>query len=280
MARSHARLLTSIWRDSDFLALSASAQRAYMLVMSQPNLSYCGVISYTPKRWAGCAKDTTVKDIRRGIDELVLARFLLLDEETEELWVRSFIKHDQVLKQPNVAIAARKDAEAVQSVPVRDAIGDAFPELFAEPESKPSPNPSRNPSAKPSTNPSANGSGKAPSRDPLPPIPIPPLDDDPDPLSYPAAPESRTPSEPNGSSSSVVEKAALVFGFAQAATSQQAIDNPARYANGVARNVLAEQGERLRAYVAEHPSDDAESVAANVFKLDRWALIGARKAMP
>jgi hypothetical protein len=82
------------------------------------------------------------------------------------------------------------------------------------------------------------------------------------------------------SSSSVVEKAALVFGFAQAATSQQAIDNPARYANGVARNVLAEQGERLRAYVAEHPSDDAEAVAANVFKLDRWALIGARKAMP
>lgn len=83
----------------------------------------------------------------------------------------------------------------------------------------------------------------------------------------------------NGSSS-VVEKAALVFGYAQAASSVQAIDNPAKYASGVARNVLAEQGERLRAYVAEHPSDDAEAVAANVFKLDRWALIGARKAMP
>jgi hypothetical protein len=81
------------------------------------------------------------------------------------------------------------------------------------------------------------------------------------------------------SSSSVVESAALVFGYAQAASSVQAIDNPAKYASGVARNVLAEQGERLRAYVAEHPSADAESVAANVFKLDRWALIGARKAM-
>jgi hypothetical protein len=82
-----------------------------------------------------------------------------------------------------------------------------------------------------------------------------------------------------GASSSVVEKAALVFGFAQATSSQKAIDDPPGYARGVARNVLAEQGERLRAYVAEHPSADAEAVAANVFKLDRWALIGARKAM-
>jgi hypothetical protein len=78
-------------------------------------------------------------------------------------------------------------------------------------------------------------------------------------------------------SSSVVEQAALVYGFAQAATS--AATNPSGYAKGVVRNVLAEQGERLRAYVAEHPSADAEAVAANVFKLDRWALIGARKAM-
>lgn len=106
MARDHARLRAGIWSDPDFLALAASQQRAYLLALSQPGITYCGVLPYTPRRWARLAPDTTEADIRAALDELAARRFVVIDEDTEELLIRTFIKHDGVLKSPNVARSA------------------------------------------------------------------------------------------------------------------------------------------------------------------------------
>jgi hypothetical protein len=101
MARSHAKILASIWTDPDWTMLSGAAQRAYLLVLSQPKLSLVGVIDYMPTRWAGYAADTTPEDFDDAVDELEQARFVLVDRLTSEIAVRSFARHDLSLK-PNI----------------------------------------------------------------------------------------------------------------------------------------------------------------------------------
>lgn len=133
MARSRATVHTSIWSpDGDFRHLSGAAQRAYFMVLSQSDLSLCGVIALTIPRWARMAKDTTAGALRRAISELVNARYMVTDEETEELWIRTFAKHDGVLKQPNVVVAMSKDFESIQSEPIREGFLEGLPEELVE----------------------------------------------------------------------------------------------------------------------------------------------------
>ena len=94
MARSHGKILASAWRDDDWLKLSANAQRVYMLLLSQPKLSLCGSLDMAEKRWARLARDTSVENINAGLLELSNAGFILADGITEELAIRTFVKHD------------------------------------------------------------------------------------------------------------------------------------------------------------------------------------------
>lgn len=132
MARTHARILTSIWQDKHFLALSATAQRMYMLALSQPGLTSCGVVSYTPRRWATLAAGSTPRSVARDVDELVRSpsRFVIVDLGTEELLVRTFAKNDGVLSQPNVVIAMWRSAAEIVSDAIRCAFVEGLPEGF------------------------------------------------------------------------------------------------------------------------------------------------------
>lgn len=132
MARTHARILTSIWGKDDWRRLSPDEQWAYFLVLSQPGLSMCGVLSYTPKRWAQLTAGSTVAKIRKAIAGLVEARFLLVDEETEELLVRTFAKNDGVLQSPNLVKAMWKAYGDVVSERLRAAFLEGLPEPFRE----------------------------------------------------------------------------------------------------------------------------------------------------
>jgi hypothetical protein len=96
MARSHGKLLCSIWEDDDFLALPAGAQRLYMLLISQRKTTMVGCLDLKPARWARLAPDTTIDDIRQAARQLHDARFIVLDEETDELVVRTLVRHDGV----------------------------------------------------------------------------------------------------------------------------------------------------------------------------------------
>lgn len=145
MARNHARLLTSIWTNDDFKRLPAGAQRLFMLALSQPNLSYAGVVPFTAKRWAALAVDTTPKTLEKAADDLAAKGFVVIDRDTEELWVRSFLKYDGVLSSPNLIRAMAKDFAAIHSETIRDGflkqIPEPLPEGFAKafPEGVPEP---------------------------------------------------------------------------------------------------------------------------------------------
>lgn len=119
MARSHARILVSIWTDPDFRDLSVEAQRLYLLLLSQGSLNNAGVVLLTLKRWAaGCAATTTA-DIEKALAELDERRFVAADDDTEEVLIRSFIRNDGIVKQPQMMKNALREALGVQSVRLR-----------------------------------------------------------------------------------------------------------------------------------------------------------------
>lgn len=127
MARSYAPLMTTIWSDEDFVALSPTAQRVYLLAFSQPNITYCGVVAFTAKRWARMSRGTLVEDIEEAITELQVEGFVYLDEDTEELWVRSFVRHNGVLSQPQLTKAMVRSFDDILSPLLRSAFLASLP---------------------------------------------------------------------------------------------------------------------------------------------------------
>lgn len=132
MARDHARVKTSIWNDPDFLELKISEQHCYLALMSNKGLSYCGVIDYVPGRFAYLAADMTQARFKTAVAGLVKTRFVIVDERTQELLLRTYVRHDGVLDRVNMGKATGTAIEAVVSWKLREAIGNELRHLMKE----------------------------------------------------------------------------------------------------------------------------------------------------
>lgn len=132
MARDHARLDLYIWNDDDFRGLSAPAKLVYLNLISLPNLSYAGVLDLSVKRWARAHPDLGIDGVRAAIAELDAERFVVIDHDTEELLVRSFIRRDELWKQPNMLRAALRVAFDVESPILRTALAAELRRLPTE----------------------------------------------------------------------------------------------------------------------------------------------------
>lgn len=121
MPRSHGRIMAAIWNDPDFLALAEGPQRLYMFLLSQPDLSHAGLVPLRIGRWAKKVSGGTRALIEQHIATLADARFVVADEDTEELLVRTFVRNDGVYKQPKVMLRLREDARQIESPRLRSA---------------------------------------------------------------------------------------------------------------------------------------------------------------
>lgn len=116
MKARYTRWFTSIWSDPDFTALSRAAQGCYFMLGTQPDLSHCGVLPLTMHRWARLAPDTDTESVRAALEELQTNRFVLIDHATEELLIRTFVKHDEQWRNPNGIKAIETARSRVVSV--------------------------------------------------------------------------------------------------------------------------------------------------------------------
>lgn len=105
MARSHGKLLCAIWRDPEWVGLSARAQWLYMLLLSHQGLSLVGSLDVTPGKWATFAQGVTRDAVETALDELEDHRFVLVDHDTGELLIRSFTRHDIDPNRVNINLA-------------------------------------------------------------------------------------------------------------------------------------------------------------------------------
>lgn len=171
MGRSYAKLMTSIWDDPEWRLLEAGPQRLYLMLLSQPGLTFCGVLAYTPRRWAGLVAKMQVRAVLADLDALESRRFLVVDKDTEEVWIRSFVRHDGVLKSPNLVVAAHEDYRSIVSDTIRQRFLEGLPEGFREGFLKPpdDPSPKGSPSRARSAPTSSTASPPAPAAEPHPP---------------------------------------------------------------------------------------------------------------
>lgn len=132
MARNHARIFTAIWKDPDFRRLDQNAQHAYLTLVSQEALSYCGRLDYIPSRVADLTEGLTAARVRAAMRSLERARYVVIDHKTHELLVRSFIRHDGVLKRRNMGNAVARALGLVISQHIREAILTELARLWAE----------------------------------------------------------------------------------------------------------------------------------------------------
>jgi hypothetical protein len=119
MARDHARLLTRIGGDPDWRGLLIAEHDAYLTVLAEPTLNYCGVTQLAVTRWANQARDSTQRTVRRALETLNERRYLVIDWDDEEVMIRSLMRNDKVLRQPNVARSAYMSFHQIRSPKIR-----------------------------------------------------------------------------------------------------------------------------------------------------------------
>jgi hypothetical protein len=141
MARQHAKLLAAIWSDPEFVAMPVDAQRLYMLLLSQPKLSIVGCIDFMPARWARLAPDTTAVDIERSAWVLHEHHFVVIDPVTEELVIRTLVKHDGVRATANSNLLKGfwSAWATVESQALRQVVTDQVPDEVWEAKKWPPP---------------------------------------------------------------------------------------------------------------------------------------------
>ena len=121
MARTHGRVYATIWNDGDFLALDIGPQRLYLFLLSQPDLSHAGLVPLRARRWAKKVNNGDTATILKHLAALEEARFVVTDDDTEEVLVRTFVRGDGVYKQPKVMLRMREDARQIESPRLRAA---------------------------------------------------------------------------------------------------------------------------------------------------------------
>lgn len=105
MARDHARINLTIWGDPDFRALPMPAQHLYLLLWTHPDLSYCGAMEWRPGKLSGFTAGWGRADVEYAADCLRARHFIVVDEETEEVLIRSWVRWDGLMKQPRMAVS-------------------------------------------------------------------------------------------------------------------------------------------------------------------------------
>jgi hypothetical protein len=183
MPRDHARTNLDIWGDDEWMDLSAPAQHLYFVLWTSPQLSYCGAGEWHPGRLASRSRGQSVAAVEEAGAELSRALFLIIEPDTSEFLLRSWIKHDGLWRIPNMAVSmanARADlaSRTLRGVIVhevkklvaanpdlsswqRDAVVNLLSQKAIDPATlepfNPGPNGGVNPTANPRVNPPSKG---------------------------------------------------------------------------------------------------------------------------
>lgn len=130
--RDRANINTNLWTDQDWRDVPKTAKYLYMLLLTHPTLNYAGVADWRPARLAAMSPDDTADDVRRDAEALQDARFIFIDEDTEEVLIRSFLRHDGLLKQPKLSISMVNAFAGIASKQVRQVVVYELQRLLSE----------------------------------------------------------------------------------------------------------------------------------------------------
>jgi hypothetical protein len=126
MARTRAVIACTLWTDPGWRKLTVGAQWLYMALLGQPKLSLCGLLVMQPKRWVQFAEGA---DVGPWLDELQEADWVLVDDDTDEVLIRSFVMTDvaKTSMPVNMLKGLWSSWQAIESPELRQAVVDNVP---------------------------------------------------------------------------------------------------------------------------------------------------------
>lgn len=122
MARTYAQVALTLADDDDFCALSGDAQLLYLRLLVSGSLNYCGVADWRPARLVPLVKTWTRTTVELAAHELASQRFIVIDESTEEVLIRTFVRHDGLMGKPRLAVSMTTAFSTVASRTLRGVI--------------------------------------------------------------------------------------------------------------------------------------------------------------
>jgi hypothetical protein len=135
MARNHGAILFSLWDDPDFLKLTPHERLMWFVYIGEPALNYAGYVVLRRGLWAENAGLTYDEALaaERGLEA---ARFIVVDEHTSELLVRSYVRRDGVADSPNLLKSAISCGRNMRSPKLRRAFAAELRRLPPKPDDK------------------------------------------------------------------------------------------------------------------------------------------------
>ncbi|POH58289.1 hypothetical protein [Arthrobacter glacialis] len=119
MARDRANIRVDMLSNTDYRSLGLAAQHLYKLLLIHPTLNYAGVADWRPGRLAKITRGVTASAVREAAAELQAGSYVYVDEDTEEVLIRSFVRHDGLLARYRMPIAMANAYADISSPNIR-----------------------------------------------------------------------------------------------------------------------------------------------------------------
>ena len=120
--RGYAQVQLSIWNDDAFRDLPVAAQHLYFVLLTSPGLTYAGTDDWHPGRIAARAAGWTAEQVESAAAVLIHKLYLVVDRDTGEFLIRSFIRNDHLMKQRNLGASMAMARARVASRGIRGVI--------------------------------------------------------------------------------------------------------------------------------------------------------------
>lgn len=130
--RQYALIHRTILDDPSWRCLTRSQQNLYLLLLLKLSTNLCGVVDWRPKKLAVNASDMTVETIEADAVVLEKKLYIVRDEDTDEVLIRSFLRNDAPLKSSKTAIAVRSSYTDTASSKLRGVIVFELQRLYKE----------------------------------------------------------------------------------------------------------------------------------------------------
>lgn len=130
--RQYALIHRAILDDPSWRCLTRSQQNLYLLLLLKLSTNLCGVVDWRPKKLAVNASDMTVETIEADAVVLEKKLYIVRDEDTDEVLIRSFLRNDAPLKSSKTAIAVRSSYTDTASSKLRGVIVFELQWLYKE----------------------------------------------------------------------------------------------------------------------------------------------------
>ena len=105
--------------------LTPQAQRLYFYLWTQPNVNSGGFLDLHVTKWARALVHLAPQDVEAALDELIVRDWVMVDDDTEDLWLCRWIREDAI----NSPLFYKGALQAIQVVPSRTLRHAAYKEV-------------------------------------------------------------------------------------------------------------------------------------------------------